>query len=165
MPGSSPRAGDRPDDSLIAADRTLRQFSGYTMKRAFHVIQSDLNAALAPLGLRMLSFSALVVVVDNPGLRQSQLAEVLAIERPNLVLVIDELERAGLICRNPSPDDRRAYALDPTEEGRALCGTAIHAVQEHEGRVARALAEPERQALIAALLRIETPEEGETSDG
>ncbi|MEC7257332.1 MAG: hypothetical protein VXW58_05875, partial [Pseudomonadota bacterium] len=59
----------------------------------------------------------------------------------------------------------RAYALDPTDDGRALCGTAIHAVQDHEGRIARALAEPERQALIAALLRIETPEEGETSDG
>lgn len=143
------RQGQRIDDA------TLRQFSGYGMKRAFNAVQADLNAALAPHGLRMLTFSALVIVVDNPGLRQSQLADALAIERPNLVLVVDELERAEWITRNPAPGDRRAYALTPTEAGRRLYAQAVASVQAHEAEMTRALSDAERESLKSALARIE----------
>ena len=145
-----------------AKDATLRTFSGYTMKRAFHRIQTDLNLSLEPLGLRMLTFSALVVVVDNPGLRQSQLAKALLIERPNMVLVVDELERAGLIVRNPAEDDRRAYALTPTSEGRAVYAEAVAVVAAHEKRMTAGLSEEQRQALIAALKSVESPPTEET---
>ena len=143
-----------------ASDKTLRQFSGYAMKRAFKAVQADLNAVLTPHGLRMLTFSALVIVVDNAGLRQSQLADALAIERPNLVLVVDELERAGLITRNPAPGDRRAYALTPTEAGRTLCAAALASVQAHEDRMTGALTETERMALNRALHAIEMARTG-----
>lgn len=155
MPRAS-RATEAAAGTDAVPDATLRGFSGYNMKRAFNAIQADVNRALAPLGLRMLTFSALVVVVDNPGLRQSQLAGVLSIERPNLVLVVDELERAGLITRDPAPTDRRAYALNPTAEGRALCDRALAAVRDHDDRMTGGLSEEERAALIRALQRIET---------
>lgn len=158
MPAAPERNG-QPGDPERASDATLRQFSGYAMKRAFNAIQADLNAALAPHGLRMLTFSALVIVVDNPGLRQSQLADALAIERPNLVLVVDELERAGLILRNPAPGDRRAYALTPTAAGRRLYAQAIASVTAHDARMTRALSDAEREALKSALIRVESARE------
>lgn len=136
-------------------DATLRAFSGYGMKRAFNAIQADVNAVLAPFDLRMVTFSALVMIVDNPGLRQSQLADVLAIERPNLVLIIDELERRDLIIRERAADDRRAYALMVTLAGRRLHDKALAAVQAHEARMTAGLTEGERAQLIRALRRIE----------
>ena len=114
------------------SDRTLRAFLGYQMKRTFNVIQSDLSQTLKPFDLRMLTYTALVLIVDNPGLRQSQLAEAMDIERPNLVVIIDELERRDLIIRDRLPNDRRAYALKPTLAGRRLCEKAIAAVSAHE---------------------------------
>ena len=93
---------------MTGSDRTLRGFVGYGIKRAFSAIQSDVNATLAPFGLRMLTYSALAVIRDNPGLRQTQLAEILLIERPNLVLILDELEGADLVVRTRARDDRRA---------------------------------------------------------
>ena len=78
---------------VTVSDRSLRSLYGYQMKRTFNVIQSDLSRTLKPLDLRMLTYTALVLIVDNPGLRQSQLAEALDIERPNLVVIVDELER------------------------------------------------------------------------
>lgn len=144
-------------------DATLRGFSGYGMKRAFNAIQSDVNAALAPFDLRMVTFSALVMIVDNPGLRQSQLAEVLAIERPNLVLIIDELERRDLITRERAPDDRRAHALMVTLAGRRLHDKALAAVRAHEARMTAGLTDAERAMLIHALRRIE--ENGGMEDG
>lgn len=152
----------KPDIPPPMRDDTLRQFSGYVMKRAFHAIQGDVNATLAPLGLRMLSFSALVMIVDNPGRRQSQLADALMIERPNLVIIVDELERAGLIQRERTPQDRRAYALRATQEGHALYDLAMRAVQDHEARMTRALDPGDRLSMLAALRLIEPIQEPET---
>ena len=136
-------------------DAALRRHVGYNMKRAFHMIQLDLNATLAPFGLRMVTFSALAVILDNPGLRQSQLAGLLAIERPNLVVILDELEQAGLIARARAVDDRRAYALSPTPEGIALGGKAREAVAAHDARMADGLSAEELEVLMRALRRVE----------
>ncbi|MBS8225388.1 MarR family winged helix-turn-helix transcriptional regulator [Vannielia litorea] len=136
-------------------DDGLRGHVGYNMKRAFHMIQMDVNATLAPFGLRMVTFSALVVVIENPGLRQSQLAELLAIERPNLVVILDELEQTGLLTRDRAPDDRRAYALHVTAKGMALGEEARIAVNDHDARMTAGLSDAELAQLIGALRRIE----------
>lgn len=126
---------DLPMEAATVSDGTLRSLHGYQIKRAFNVIQSDLNRTLKPFKLRMITYTALILIVDNPGLRQSQLAEAMDIERPNLVVIIDELERRDLILRDRLPSDRRAYALKATLAGRRLCEKAVAAVQAHEERL------------------------------
>lgn len=153
-----------PDKTLppaVISDGMLREFCGYTMKRAFHVIQTDVNRTLAPFGLRMVTFSALAVIVENPGLRQSHLADALLIERPNLVLILDDLQRLGLIARNPAADDRRAYALTPTDAGKELFARARAAVRAHDARMTAELGDAEKADLISALRRIERVSEQE----
>lgn len=146
-------------------DATLRSFTGYSMKRAFHAIQADLKEVLEPFGLRMLTFSALVVIVDNPGLRQAELADALVIERPNMVLIVDQLVAAGLISRAPAEGDRRAYALRPTEEGCALYQRATAAVRAHDDRMTKNLDEEKRQLLVSALGLIEAVQWEEDDNG
>ena len=132
-------------------DDTLRQFIGYHMKRAFNVIQADLTLTLKPFELRMLTYSALVLIVDNPGLSQTQLANAMDIERPNLVVIIDELEQRELIVRDRVITDRRAYALRATLIGRRLCKKAINAVKVHESRLLDGLDEVTRDNLMTGL--------------
>lgn len=136
-------------------DGSLRAFVGYNIKRALHLVQTDVAATLAPFSLRMVTWSALSVIRENAGLRQSQLADILAIERPNLVVLIDELERADLISRDRDETDRRAYSLTLTEAGEALYQDALSAMQAHEDRMTQGLTDEERQALISMLRRIE----------
>lgn len=149
----------------MISDASLRRFCGYGLKRAFNTVRADVNATLAPMGLRMLSFSALTVIGDNPGLRQSQLAGVLSIERPNLVNVLDELEQRGLITRDRVPSDRRAYALRLTGTGKSLYDRAAGAVEAHDGRMTKGLNRAERRALTDALSRIEALNTKEKPDG
>lgn len=132
-------------------DDTLRQFMGYHMKRVFNVIQADLTLALKPFELRMLTYTALVLIVDNPGLSQSQLANAMDIERPNLVVIIDELEQRELIVRDRVVTDRRAYALRATLIGRRLCKKAIVAVEAHESRLLAGLDDVTRDDLMTGL--------------
>ena len=124
----------RPDlaPDPVVSDATLRRFIGYRLKRAFNALRADLAGVLEPLGLRMITYSALVLIVDNPGLRPSRLAEALAIERPNMVAILDELEGMDLIQRARDPHDRRAHTLTATPEGRRLCTRAIAADERHE---------------------------------
>ena len=112
-------------------DDTLRTFVGYHLKRSFNVIQSDLIDTLRPFDLRMLTYTALVLIVDNPGLNQSRLSQIMDIERPNLVIIIDELEERELITRESVPTDRRSYALHPTQSGRVLYRETLDAVTQH----------------------------------
>jgi DNA-binding MarR family transcriptional regulator len=136
-------------------DASLRAFVGYDMKRAFNALQADLSRTLMPFGLRMMTFSALSLVVENPGLRPSQLATVLTIERANLVVIVDELEQRGLLTRTPSTTDRRAHALHVTDQGQSLFAKANRAVAEHDARMIAGVAQHLQPQLKDALRQIE----------
>lgn len=116
-------------------DELLRQFIGYSMKRAFLIIQDDMNRTLEPIGLRMMTFSTLAIVTENPGISQSLVARTLHIERSGVVVLIDELETADLIERRKVKGDRRSYALHTTSKGRKLWKSAQARVRSHETKL------------------------------
>lgn len=142
------------------SDATMRNFVGYRMKRAFNVIQDDLARTLKPFELRMLTYTALVLIVDNPGMRQSQLADAMDIERPNLVVLLDELERRELIIRDRVPTDRRAYALKATLAGRQLYEAAVAAVTAHEERLLQGVDDDTLATVMNAMKLIEDAKRG-----
>ena len=144
----------------VVSDETLRKFAGYNMKRAFNVVQADLARTLEPFGLRMITFTALALVVDNPDLSQTQLAGALAVERSNLVTIVDDLEGNGWITRNPAPNDRRSHALRATRAGRRLCEKAVAAVKAHEAKLMRGLGKNGQAELISALQVVEQGRSG-----
>ena len=138
------------------SDETLRGFVGYHMKRAFNVVQADLTQTLKPFGLRMLTYTALVLIADNPGLSQTQLAAAMDVERPNLVVILDELEQRELILRERVPTDRRAYALKVTLKGRQLYDKAVAADIAHEQRILSGMTQETRETVIAAMQLIQS---------
>ncbi|UUX48958.1 MarR family transcriptional regulator [Nisaea acidiphila] len=146
-----------PADEEVS-DSALERFLGYRMKRAFNVVQADLAETLKPFDLRMTSYTALVLIMENPGLNQSQLAAVMDIERPNLVVIVDELERRDLIVRDRLETDRRTYALSVTLAGRRLCETAMKAVEGHEARLLGRLSPEMRDTVAEAMILIRAGE-------
>lgn len=125
------------------------------MKRAYNVLRSDLLKALEPLGLRITTYSSLVVIVENPGIRQSELARALDIERPNLVVVLDELEQRGWINKERVETDRRAYALFATLAGSRVCEKAVALDKAHEAHLLSSLDPAAYEKLIEVLNSIE----------
>jgi len=79
----------------------------------------------------------------------------MAIERSNLVALLDELEGRGWIARTRPADDRRTYALMPTSAGTAICARAAEAVGAHDDRMTATLTGEERRAMMAALEAVE----------
>jgi DNA-binding MarR family transcriptional regulator len=118
-------------------------------------VLSDLAKVLKPFDLRMITYTALVLIVDNPGMRQSQLAAAMDIERPNLVVILDELERRGLINRDKVPTDRRAHALRATLAGHRLYDRTLKAVSAHEAALLDGIDRGDLDALIEVAAKIQ----------
>lgn len=157
-----------PSDKIIhnsefsgdVSDENLRTLTGYNMKRAFNAVQADLLETLRPFDLRMITYSALVLIVDNPGLRQSHLSVALAVERPNLVVIIDKLEHRDLIVRERLKSDRRAYGLRATLAGRKIYESAVKAVRAHETKIFGPLDGEAAKSMISNLRAIEAKAQG-----
>lgn len=136
-------------------DATLRALTGYCLRRASVAAMADFARVFARHGLRRTTFSVLTLVVERPGLRQAQVAAALAIERPNLVQIVGELEGLGLLRRETDAEDRRAQALHPTLKGRRLFTEAMADVAEQEERLLDGLTPAQVEALRGALVIIE----------
>jgi MarR family transcriptional regulator for hemolysin len=57
---------------------------------------------------------------QGEAVRQVALAELVGIEGPSLVRLLDQLCAAGLVRRDEDPDDRRAKTISLTDAGRSL---------------------------------------------
>lgn len=62
--------------------------------------------------------------VAKRPMTMSELAESLGVDRPNVTVLVDELESQGLVRRRPHPTDRRAKLVEATRKGKALAGRA-----------------------------------------
>jgi len=74
---------------------------------------------LAPSGLSLAYAWPLVLIAEQPGLSQRELAERLEIEGPTLVRLLHQLASMGLVTRQQNPDDLRANTLHLTVAGRS----------------------------------------------
>ena len=53
-----------------------------------------------------------------------ELADALGIDPPNATTLVDDLERQGLVTRQPHPTDRRAKLVEATKQGKAAARKA-----------------------------------------
>lgn len=127
---------------------------GFLLRLAQVAVFKDLLAALKPFDLRVTDLSVLLVIEATPGLQQRAVGEVLRIQRPNLVTILDQLQARGLVQRGAVPGDRRSYALSLTPEGSALLQKAKAAHARHDRKVTAALGDLEKDKILAALERI-----------
>jgi DNA-binding MarR family transcriptional regulator len=83
---------------------------------------------------------------------QLALANQLGIDRTVMTYLIDDIERAGLVERQPDPADRRARRVVVTPEGHELVARLQERLKLAEDHVLAALDEGE-QAVFRTLLR------------
>jgi DNA-binding MarR family transcriptional regulator len=99
---------------LVVDTSFLETLIGYNARRsALHLI-AGFSDAMADLGLSPVEFSVLSIVHHNPGITSRSIAKTLAIQPPNLVVMIRGLEQRQWIRRKPDLKDKRAIGLHMT---------------------------------------------------
>jgi DNA-binding MarR family transcriptional regulator len=134
---------------------TLTDDVGFLLSRASGLLVRATNAALAAHGLRVRSYSALLLACDSvDGMSQRDLAEALGLDPSQVVLLVDELTDAGLVERRPSESDRRTKLVVATAAGRAVRRQAERAAGEAHAERLGVLTGEEQGQLRALLERL-----------
>jgi DNA-binding MarR family transcriptional regulator len=109
------------------------------------------NRALAGFGLKERSYSVLALANSELEPTQREMAEFLSLDPSQIVALIDELEKRGLVIRAPGKLDRRAKIVSATAEGSAVFRRAEGAAREAETAALAGLTDAEVGALKGLL--------------
>ncbi|WMT91694.1 MarR family winged helix-turn-helix transcriptional regulator [Pelagibacterium sp. H642] len=142
------------EDTLLRTEATT-EIVGYRLRRAQLSVFQRFIAAFEQLNLRPAEYSVLALIADNPGRKQTEIAEILGIKRANFVALINGLDSRGLTERRVARGDRRANALYLTEEGERFLERARAVQAEFEADCVERLGGAEaRDAFVRMLDRL-----------
>jgi MarR family transcriptional regulator for hemolysin len=107
------------------------------------VLTREFDAALAAVGGSRSTWLVLQSLEAAGHRTQGQLAEVVGISQPTLSHHLDGLERAGLVRRERTTENRRVQIVTVTEAGQALFLRLRRAAGAFEGRLRAGLGDAE----------------------
>jgi DNA-binding MarR family transcriptional regulator len=109
---------------------------------------------LSSLGLSPAQAGLVRVVAAGPGRTQQAVSAQLGMLPSRLVVLVDELEKSGVIERRRDPDDRRSYALHVTPAGQQVLGEIGTVARAHNEDFLEPLDEVDRATLTDLLSRL-----------
>ncbi|MEE4492960.1 MarR family winged helix-turn-helix transcriptional regulator [Streptomyces sp. NPDC050529] len=124
------------------------------MSRTGKAARSRLADRLADRGLRLHHMAVLAALVDFGPHVQRQLAARLAIDRSDMVKLIDDLGAAGLVERARDVTDRRRVTVTVSPAGRALLDRLQADATAVQDDILQPLNARERAKLTALLTRV-----------
>ena len=148
------RAPERSNREPAIDTSFLESLLGYNARRTALVIIEVFLDRMSVYGLRPVDFSTLSLVAHNPGITSRQLCAALGILPPNLVRIVADLDKRGLVQRKPHPTDGRAIGLHLSVDGRKMMREAEATVLALEDSASSRLTLDERQTLITLLKKV-----------
>jgi len=131
---------------------------GYLLGQAHLIHRRTAEAELAPLELGVKEFGALSVLVDEGTMSQQRLGERMRVDRTTMVMVVDQLENGGFVTRERSAQDRRAYSIRPTAQGRRVLKRAAAAAGRAEAEFLAPISTGEQRQLVQLLQQLTSPD-------
>jgi MarR family transcriptional regulator, lower aerobic nicotinate degradation pathway regulator len=110
--------------------------------------------ALSPLDMHVKQFGMLLVLATEGAHSQQHLSEWTRMDRTTMVALVDSLEERGYVRRERNPEDRRAYLVTITPEGRRALRRAEKAMAKAESRVLASLSSGETRQLLELLAKV-----------
>ena len=124
---------------------------GYLLKQAHLRFVERAKTALSPLGVDPRQWAALACLDDEQGLSQAEVAQRLGIDRTTMVALVDELQKKGLVTREPDAADRRRNRVELTPDGRETIERGAAIADETERDFLKVLGQEDSQLLKAKL--------------
>ena len=124
---------------------------GYVLKKAATALRSAMDTALRPLDLTVPQYACLEVLAQRPGLSGSELARALFVTRQSMHLVLQGLQRRGLLNRSEVAEHGKALPVELTPAGRERLLVASRAVRAVEARMLAPLTPDAQRRLCADL--------------
>ena len=128
---------------------------GYLLKQAASALRSSMEAVLRPLGMTVTHYACLELLAQRPGLSNSELARGAFVSRQSMNVLLQSLERDGVVTRPAEPPVGKTLPTKLTPLGRRQLAKATVAVKVVESRMLSGLdaaSQQEARRILASLI-------------
>lgn len=126
---------------------------GYEIKRLQQLLRASMDSALEDLDLGTSQYAALSALEANPKASSAELARQCFVTPQSMNEIVQKLENAGLLERQPHPEHGRILVSAMTRAGKKLLAQAHERVESVQERMLSGLDGRERRDLLEALQR------------
>jgi MarR family transcriptional regulator for hemolysin len=126
-----------------------------TLMATAGLVRTAFDARLAVLDLNLTQASLISYVAEFGRTSQTRLADRLSIGRAAIGSVVDQLQKRGLVERQPNPADRRVWLVAVTPAGRELATEVARIDEVLRADLRRGIGREERQALAWVMTRLQ----------
>lgn len=139
---------------MARTDRELYEKPGHLIRRLQQIALALFMDEARDFDITPVQYSAILAIDVHPGIDQTALCNIVALDRSTVGDVVTRLERKKLIKRTPGAEDRRTNLLYITDAGRKLIKDIEPAVQKTQKRILEPLSVRERAAFVQMLKRL-----------
>ena len=104
--------------------------------------------------LKQSQVKAIYAFRDNDSYSMKELADNSGVKLPNMTLMIDEMERAGMVRRVRDKDDRRKVMVGLTLEGKKIRDRFLEKRQTFAKEMFMRLVKDDREELLSSLASV-----------
>jgi MarR family transcriptional regulator, lower aerobic nicotinate degradation pathway regulator len=128
--------------------------AGHLMRRAQQIAAAIFFDEMRQFDLTPIQYAALVAIQDRPGIDQSTLVNLIAIDRSTVGNMLRRVEEKRLISRVTPKHNQRIKQLFITPEGRRILRKSGNAMARVHDRILAPLSPRERSTLMATLTKL-----------
>jgi DNA-binding MarR family transcriptional regulator len=132
----------------------IRSLPSWLLGRAAARGRTLVAEALAAEGVKMWHHVVLSAVRDLAPVAQADLGRGVRLDPKDLVGILNDLQSAGLVLREPDPGDRRKNAVSLTAEGARLLKRCEKLARQANDDLLAPLSAAERAQFMRLLIRI-----------
>lgn len=108
------------------------------------------------MGMTRAQWGIIRHLAETPGCSQKELADFLEVEPITVARLLDRLEATGMVERRADGQDRRVWRLHLLPAAQDVLKDINYEVTTLANFIASGLTEPQREVMVAALLRMKT---------
>lgn len=145
------------DNRRCHVDRAERRGAhgfGYTVKELARAWRAEFDRRFRPLGLSDTSWVVIWVLSEHGPMVQRKLADIMGVEGPTLVRLLDRMENDGWVQRQASATDRRFKLVVLTEQARPVYDTMLTVGMAVRDELMRDIPEDELHIAHSVMLRL-----------
>ncbi|MFG2126392.1 MarR family winged helix-turn-helix transcriptional regulator [Streptomyces sp. NPDC048751] len=132
----------------------IRSLPSWLLGRAAARGRALVAQALAEEGMKMWHHVVLSAVRDLAPVAQADLGRGVRLDPKDLVGILNDLQSAGLVVREPDPRDRRKNAVSLTDQGARMLTRCEKVAREANDALLEPLSPAERERFMELLTRI-----------
>lgn len=128
---------------------------GVIIKTASSVLEKTLEQKMAQEhGLTGGKWKVVIGLTVNDGINQKELAEMIFLEPPTLVPIIDKMEKDGWVQRRPDVQDRRNNRVFLTKKSKDTVDAIVKSVLELRKSISKGVSKDDMETTKQVLRKI-----------